>query len=166
MRKNSPLAAAIKLLSSLFCLGYAPVFPGTLASLAALILYIFGLSFNPAAHIIFTFMAVICGFWLSDEAEKLFAKKDARQIIIDDFCGMLISFLFLPYSVWLGVTGFIIFRLMDTYKPYPISKIEKLPGGLGIMCDDIIAGVYANIILQFLYRIFSSHFYLAKSSFR
>jgi phosphatidylglycerophosphatase A len=154
MQKNSHLTTAVKLLSSIFYLGYSPVFPGTLASLAAFILYIFYLRFNPAAYLIFTLLIIVFGSWLSGAAEKIFAKKDARQIVIDDFCGMLVSLLFLPYSVWIAIAGFIIFRFMDTRKPYPISKIEKFPGGLGIICDDLIAGIYTNFVLQILSKAF------------
>lgn len=154
MQKNSIAASVVRLLSSVFYLGYSPVFPGTLASLAAFLIYVFFLRFSFAAHLIFVFISIACGFLLSDVAEKLFAKKDARQIVIDDFCGMLISLLLLRYSLKLGAAGFIIFRLMDTYKPYPIAQVEKLPGGFGIMGDDIIAGIYTNVILQLLCPFF------------
>lgn len=154
MRKdNSLLSAALKISSSVFFLGYSPLFPGTLASLAAAILYVALLRFYPAAHLISVLAIAISGLWISDKAEKLLAKKDASQIVIDDFNGMLISLLFLPHRPELWLAGFMFFRLIDIAKPYPIRKIEKLRGGLGIMLDDIIAGAYANIILQLFLRI-------------
>ena len=146
------------MLSSLFYLGYSPFLPGTLASLAGFLVYILFIKQNTAGHLGLVLIITVSGFWLSEQAEKLFGKKDARQIIIDDFNGMLLSLLFLPYSLKLAVAGFIIFRVMDGLKPYPIYKVDKLSGSLGIMGDDILAGVYTNITLQLLLKLSSLNF--------
>lgn len=140
----------IKMLSSLFCIGYSPYLPGTLSSLAAFLFYVFFIRGNFIAHFICVFAATVIGLFLSNRAEKIFGRNDARQIVIDDFNGMLIGLLFLPYNVYLAVIGFIVFRIMDGLKPYPIYKVERLHGSLGVMGDDIVAGIYTNIILQFL----------------
>ena len=154
MRKdNSFLSAALKISSSVFFIGYSPLFPGTLASLAAVFLYITLLRFYPAAHLISVLAITAGGLWISDREEKALGKKDASRIVIDDFNGMLISLLFLPHRPSLWLIGFAAFRLVDITKPYPIRKIEKLKGGLGIMLDDVIAGAYANIIIQLFLRI-------------
>ena len=108
-----------------------------------------------SGHLGVVIFCTVIGFALSDKAEKLFKRKDARQIVIDDFNGMLIGMLFLPYNLKLAVAGFIVFRVMDGLKPYPIYKIDKWKGALGIMGDDILAGVYTNIILQIFWRLAS-----------
>lgn len=154
MQKNSILDGAIKIVSSVFLLGYSPFFPGTLASLAAFLTYILFLRFHSTTYLVFVLVITAAGLWLSDKAEKLFEKKDARQIVIDDFNGMLIGLLCLPFNnLTPGLIGFVIFRLIDTCKPYPIRRVEKLKGGLGVMGDDVIAGIYTNLILQFFLRI-------------
>lgn len=158
MRRSSLSSAALKISSSVFFLGYSPFFPGTLASLAAAILYITLLRFYPAAHLISVLVITVSGLWISDKAERLLGNKDARQIVIDDFNGMLISLLYLPHRPAFWLTGFIVFRLIDIAKPYPIRKIEKLKGGLGIMLDDVIAGVFTSIILQLFLRISAQGF--------
>ena len=143
----------IKILSSVFFIGYSPFAPGTLASLAAFFAYVLFIRGNLAGHLISVFLLTVLGFWLSGEAEKLFNKKDARQIVIDDFTGMLVGLLFLPYSLKAALVGLVFFRIMDVLKPYPILKIERLPRGWGVMGDDLLAGLYANIALQLLIRL-------------
>lgn len=138
------------MLSSIFFIGYSRFVPGTLASLAAFLIYIFFIQANTAMHLIFVLIAAILGLWLCDKAEKLFKKKDARQIVIDDFNGMLAALLFLPYNPKLSLAGFIFFRIMDGLKPYPIAKIEKLNRGWGVMGDDLIAGFYTNLTLRLI----------------
>lgn len=151
MQKDS-FNVVVKMLSSVFYLGYSKFLPGTLASLAAFLTYILFIRGNTAVHLISVLCITSIGFLLSDKAEELFASKDAREIVIDDFNGMLCGLLFLPYSFKAGLLGFILFRIMDGLKPYPICKIDKLNGSLGVMGDDLIAGLFTNIILQLLCR--------------
>jgi len=80
--------------------------------------------------------------------EKQTGKKDDQRIVIDEFVGMLITFYFVKPNFAYLIIGFILFRLYDIYKPYPIKKIQNLPSGWGIMLDDILAGVYARIVLH------------------
>jgi phosphatidylglycerophosphatase A len=93
------------------------------------------------------------GFIASGRVEKIMGEKDPGEIIIDEFSGMLISLYRIPPSMGYVVTGFLLFRFFDIVKPKPIRNLEKLKGGIGIMSDDIIAGVYTNIILQFVYIV-------------
>lgn len=154
MRKDDSISCAIlKISGSVFFIGYSPFFPGTLASLAAAFLYISLLRFHPAAHLISVLIITVLGLWISDRAEKILGKKDARQIVIDDFNGMLIALLCLPSRPVFCLIAFAVFRLIDITKPYPIRKIEKLKGGLGIMADDVIAGIYSNIIIRLFLKI-------------
>lgn len=156
--KNNISEGLIKLISSVFYIGYSPSLPGTLASLAGFLAYVFLIRSNAAGHLGTVIFCTVVGFALSDKAEKIFKRKDARQIVIDDFNGMLIGMLFLPYNLKLAAAGFILFRVMDGLKPYPIYKIDKWKGALGIMGDDILAGVYTNIILQIFWRLYSASF--------
>ena len=143
----------IKILTSVFYIGYSKFVPGTLASLAGFLAYVFFIKGNAALHLGLTILVTIIGFGLSARAEEIFNKKDARQIVIDDFYGMWVSLLFLPYSFKLSLAGFILFRIMDGLKPYPIYKVERLKGGLGVMGDDLLAGIFVNITLQALLRL-------------
>ena len=148
----------IKILTSVFYIGYSKFVPGTLASLAGFLAYVFFIKGNAALHLGLTILVTIIGFGLSARAEAIFNKKDARQIVIDDFYGMWVSLLFLPYSFKLSLAGFILFRIMDGLKPYPIYKVERLKGGLGVMGDDLLAGIFVNITLQILLRMISLNF--------
>jgi phosphatidylglycerophosphatase A len=96
------------------------------------------------------------GIWASTRAETVFSRKDAGQIVIDEVCGQVISFVFIaPYIVRLGeqwrwwmIPGFLLFRAFDIFKPYPINKLQDLHGGFGVMMDDIVAGIYAAVLLS------------------
>ncbi len=148
----------IKTLTSVFYIGYSKFVPGTLASLAGFLTYLLFIKGNSALHLGLTILVTIIGFGLCSRAEDIFNKKDARQIVIDDFYGMWVSLLFLPYSFKLSLAGFILFRIMDGLKPYPIYKVEKINGSLGVMGDDLLAGIFVNITLQVLLKLISLNF--------
>ncbi len=140
------------MIASIFYVGYLPVAPGTLGSLAALVPYYF-ISHNAIIMAAVILIVVVLGFITAGKAEKIFGEKDPDEIVIDEFAGMLISLYRIPPVMGYVVTGFLLFRFFDIVKPKPISSLEKLNGSLGIMSDDIIAGVYTNIALQVVYLI-------------
>ena len=144
----------IKLISTFFYIGYLPFIPGTFGSLAGVLVYCF-LKNNTLSYILATFALVIIGIIFAGKAEAVFNKKDPRCVVIDEVAGILISFMFLPFDVRLLVVGFFVFRLLDTLKPYPACVFERRHGGVGIMGDDIVAGIYTNIILQVFFRLSS-----------
>lgn len=146
--------AFVKIIASFFYLGYLPLIPGTFGSLAAIPLY-YLIKDSISAYLLFTLLIVILGFLVSGRAEKAMGKKDARQIVIDEVGGMLLSLLFIPYSFKILVVGFFVFRLMDTLKPYPAGRIQHLKGSKGVMLDDIVAAIYTNIILHVFLRFAS-----------
>jgi phosphatidylglycerophosphatase A len=82
-------------------------------------------------------------------------RKDARCIVIDEVCGILVALMFIPADIKIVVIAFLLFRLLDALKPYPAGCLERLDGGMGIMCDDLVAGLYTNIILQVVLRFAS-----------
>ena len=142
-----------KMIASVFYIGYLPVAPGTVGSLAALPLYYF-ICNNAIIMAAVILIVISLGFITTGKVEKLFGEKDPGEIIIDEFGGMLISLYRIPPTMGYVVTGFLLFRFFDIVKPRPIRNLEKLKGSLGIMSDDLIAGVYANMVLQAVY-IFS-----------
>jgi len=142
-----------RLVSSVFYIGYLPVAPGSMGSFAALFLYYF-LKDNPLLMGIAIVICLLLGFLTAGRAEDLFGGKDASEIIIDEFTGMLVALYLLPASVGYVVSAFLLFRFFDIVKPNPINRLEKLEGGLGVMSDDLLAGVYTNLILQAFRLIF------------
>ena len=123
--------------------GYVPFAPGTFGSLAGLVLWwLFPPSPRPAAVIVALF---VLGSWSGSVAERHFATTDPGQVVIDEVMGMLIT-LFLNPVGWIGaVVGFLLFRAADIIKPYPANRLERLHGGVGVMADDAMAAVYANL---------------------
>jgi phosphatidylglycerophosphatase A len=143
---------AIKIITSFFYLGYAPFASGTVGSLGGLAIYFF-VKDNAVLFVLSTLVVFILGMMFSGEAEKIFGKKDPGKIVIDEVAGMLISLLFLPCKIWIVAAAFLLFRFFDIIKPPPARRVEALAGSYGIMLDDVIAGLYTNIILQVLVKI-------------
>ncbi len=135
-------------------MGYLPFTPGTFGSLAAIAVY-YLIKSSIVIYILIILLLAVLGFLAAGQAERMFNTKDPKYVVIDEVVGMLLSLLFLPYDLKVVIMGFFVFRLMDTLKPYPIGLIERLKGGKGIMGDDIMAGIYTNIILQSVLRLVS-----------
>jgi phosphatidylglycerophosphatase A len=148
-----------------FGAGFIPFGPGTWGSIVGLLIAygliaVFGSDILFLQNILIVAGLVFAGLgvWASDRAEKIFARKDAGQIVIDEVFGQIISFVFIaPYLAGLGanwrwwmIAGFALFRAFDIFKPYPINGLQGLSGGLGVMMDDALAGVYAAVALSLL----------------
>lgn len=106
---------------------------------------------------LFLLVFSLIGIWASDRSIPLLGNEDPSEAVVDEVMGQLITFCFVPFGVsWPFVlAGFLLFRLFDIWKPYPIKAFEDLRGGLGICADDIVAGVYAGICLSIGYAIFT-----------
>ena len=147
-RRTGIKGKVILVLSSWFGSGLAPFASGTFGSLAAVPLVI-GFGFlGPWAA--FFCVAGISGLaiWVSGEAENLLGKKDPSAIVIDEVAGLSLTMFLIPIS-WLSLcAGFLLFRLFDIVKPWPANRAERLSGGLGIVLDDLVAGVYAHLALR------------------
>ncbi|MCF7872835.1 MAG: phosphatidylglycerophosphatase A [Candidatus Omnitrophica bacterium] len=135
-------------LASLFGVGFIPGCPGTVGSL-------FGLLFvwlvkDQIIFSLLTVFIIILAFLIAGKTEKLFGQKDAKQIVIDELAGISVTFLFIPKTFIFILVGFFLFRLFDIIKVFPANRLEKKKGSLGIVGDDLVAGIYANLILQFL----------------
>lgn len=142
-----------KLIATVFYIGYIRVAPGTLASLAALPLYVLVRN-NSALYYSTTVLLLVAGFWSISRFKVQLIKKDPSYIVIDEFASIFLVYLFIPFSVKFLVTGFILFRIFDILKIPPIKKLERLPGSLGVMLDDIACAILTNLILQILNHSF------------
>ncbi len=151
MERPAPL---IKIIATFFGLGYLPLMPGTAASIAGLLIFLL-VGNRSAWYVLITAFMLFAGFAVSGRAERAFDRKDSRRIVIDEVAGMLTALLFLPYNIRIALSGLVLFRIFDIAKPYPCNRLQHLSGSAGIMLDDIVAGLYANIILQAVLRLIS-----------
>lgn len=124
--------------------GYFPVVPGSIGTIPAWIIAWFWLGKSDIVLAAAVGITTVISVWASSEAEK-FLGHDAKKIVIDEWAGMFVSLLFLPYRLDVYIAAFVLFRFYDVVKPYPAGRCEKLPGGWGITFDDIFAGVYTNV---------------------
>ena len=143
----------INLITSFFGLGYSPFVPGTIGSIGGLVVY-FLVKNNEILYGFSILFLFVLGVIFAGEAERIYKIKDAKMIVIDEACGMLLALFFVPYSMFTVIFGFFLFRIFDILKPPPAKRVEALTGSLGIMFDDIIAAIYTNLILQIIIRFF------------
>jgi len=133
-------------------IGYVPFAPGTFGSAVGLAVW-FLLPGSPLAQAVAIAVILVAGSWSSHAAERHFSRTDPAPVVIDEVMGMLVT-LFLAPTGWFSATaGFFLFRLFDIVKPYPANRLERLPGGLGVMADDFMAAVYANLTLRVVYWV-------------
>ncbi|MEE9442743.1 MAG: phosphatidylglycerophosphatase A [candidate division Zixibacteria bacterium] len=124
--------------------GYFPVVPGSIGTIPAWIIAWFWLGQNQVLLLIAAIVTIIISVWASGRAEKFFG-HDAKKIVIDEWAGMFVSLIYLPYRIDVYIAAFILFRFYDVIKPYPSGKCESLPRGWGITMDDVFAAIYANL---------------------
>ncbi len=140
--------------ATVFGIGYLPKAPGTWGSLFAFGLYLLFPNFN-YGFLVFGLLILgsIIAVFICSEAEKKLG-HDNGKIIIDELFGYFFAILFIPKSLLIGFLGFLLFRIFDIFKPFPINKLQNLPKGWGVMADDILAGIFSNIILLAVYYSF------------
>lgn len=144
--------ALIKVISSCLYLGYSPIIPGTAGSLGGLAIYLL-VRDNSALYLISMVSIIALGFGVCGKAERIFGERDSGKIVIDELSGILVAFLAIPFNLSYLIIGFLLYRSLDVIKPYPLKRLERLPGSLGIMLDDIFAGLYTNFILRLIILI-------------
>lgn len=143
-----------KLIATVFYVGLIPIAPGTFGTIAAIPLF-YALSFTPLyLYLAITVLIILISVWASGVAEEIFGKTDPGEVVADEVCGYLVTMILVPVTLGNIFFGFLLFRLFDIAKPYPIRKFERLPGGWGIVMDDVMAGVYSCITLHILGRWF------------
>ncbi len=159
-----------------FGVGYLPLAPGTWGSMVGVAIYLLfrwiessvSLTWSPKAwtdtqitawihvgNLIVFLPFCLLGIWAANRATKLFKHKDPSQAVVDEVMGQLIVFMFVPFDIsWkLILAGFLLFRLFDIWKPYPIDSLQGLPAGIGVCADDILAGVYGGVCLALIYAV-------------
>ena len=144
---------AVVFLATGFYIGNIPLAPGTFGTILGLPLcfVLAGLKFPLAMGC--TVLFILAAVWISNGAEKILKKKDPGCIVIDEIAGMAVTLVGLPFNLTTALIGFIIFRILDISKPFPIRWLEKrLTGGFGVVMDDVIAGVIANILLRVIFH--------------
>jgi len=164
------------LAATTFGVGYLPLAPGTFGSMVGVLIYLGARQIEASSSVYFSargwqeaqvaawihvvnailfLLFCLLGIWAATRATKLFKHKDPQQAVVDEVIGQLLTFLFVPFDVsWKYVlAGFLLFRLFDIWKPYPIDSLQNLPAGIGVCADDILAGVYAGAILSLFYAI-------------
>ncbi len=146
-----------RFISTGFGLGYSPVAPGTLGSLATMVIWWFCPLFSTAQFFLINLFVFVLGILTAAVTEKEYQQKynnkdlhDPGIIIIDEVAGMMTALFAIRKSLFLFIAAFGLFRFFDILKPFPIKKFEKLPSGWGIVCDDVLAGVFANVVLRLL----------------
>ncbi len=137
--------------------GKVPVAPGTAGTVVGVFLYYIFHTLPIPWYLIVCLMVTVVGIWSAGNAEKLLGKKDAPSIVIDEIAGYLISMTMIPATWDFIIAGFLLFRLFDIIKPWPLKRVQDVHGGVGVVLDDIGAGVYTNIILQIALLILQKH---------
>ena len=128
--------------------GYAPIAPGTFGSAVGVLLWF---ALPPVLWIQSLAIAIVAvvGSWSGDVAETHFNKHDPGHVVVDEVAGMMVTLVLNPAAGWTWtLVAFLLFRAFDIAKPFPVRQFERLPGGIGIMADDLMAGVYANLALR------------------
>jgi phosphatidylglycerophosphatase A len=145
------------LIASLFYIGFIPGAPGTYASIATtlgfLAIYSFSHRIIPELHVSAVCLITLIGILTSSEVSRASGNEDPSFVVIDEVAGQLLTFLFLPVNSFNLIAGTIAFRVFDMWKPFPIRKLESLGAGVGIVADDLLAGVYGNLALQLVNRL-------------
>jgi phosphatidylglycerophosphatase A len=137
-----------KAIATVCGIGYIGKGAGTIASVAYCFIWIL----FPAGGMISWSLALLCavlvlGIWSAGRVEKIWG-QDSNRVVIDEVAGMMTTLLMVPVNFVYGITGLLLFRFFDIVKPFGIKKAERLHGGIGVMADDVLAGIYARFILQ------------------
>ncbi|MCK9432479.1 MAG: phosphatidylglycerophosphatase A [Candidatus Omnitrophica bacterium] len=141
----SSLSGAV---STVFFIGYLPLIPGTFGSLFGVGLFFSLRDASSPAYFLAAVSVIVLGFLTAGRTERMSNRKDPGYIVIDEVAGMLVGLAFMPSEPRVVILGFLIFRILDTLKPYPASRLQNCHGAFGIMADDLAAGVYTNIVLR------------------
>jgi phosphatidylglycerophosphatase A len=133
-----------------FGAGLMPKAPGTFGTLAAVPLVLIMGCLGTVSSVLFLLGFIFLAVWTSGLSGKLLEREDPGEVVIDEVAGLLLTLFFLPQT-WASLSlGFVLFRFFDILKPFPIGRLERIKGGMGIVSDDLLAGIYANLLLRIL----------------
>ena len=142
------ISVLLKNIATLGFIGYLPKAPGTFSTFVALLFFAL-LKPTIPVHIFLIIFVTAIGTIASSRAERILNEKDSSHIVIDEFAGYALSVLLLPHTLLYLVVSFLLFRFFDILKPFPIRWIERtVPGGYGVMADDLAAGMYTNLVMH------------------
>ena len=144
---------AVLFLASGSFVGYVPIAPGTFGSLLALpMLVALGRSgWSPAAVVTLLAVGSVLAMLVADRASRIYGVQDSSRIVLDEICGMAIAGALMPPTVWNLALAFLVFRLFDIVKPFPAGHFDRnVKNGMGVVADDLVAGVYANLVVRVL----------------
>ena len=134
--------------------GNIPIAPGTFGTLLGIPLCFILSKINFLFALLCIIGFIFFAIWTAQRAEKILQKSDPGNIVIDEIAGMTVALIGLPFNLRSVVTGFIIFRALDISKPFPIRRMERrLSGGVGVVLDDVVAGIYSNLVLRLVLRL-------------
>lgn len=141
---------AVLFVATGFFIGTVPFAPGTFGSLIGLPVCFLLSRLNFLQSVICILVFILFAIGVASAAEKIIKQKDPGQIVIDEIAGLMVTLAGLPFNLKTALAGFIIFRVFDILKPFPIRSLEKrVGGGSGVVLDDVLAGVYGNLIIRF-----------------
>jgi phosphatidylglycerophosphatase A len=145
---------AVLFVATGFFIGTVPFAPGTFGSLIGLPVCFLLSRLNLLQSVIYILAFILFAIGIASAAEKILKQKDPGQIVIDEIAGLMVTFAGLPFNLKTALAGFIIFRVFDILKPFPIRLLERsVRGGSGVVLDDVLAGVYGNLIIRLVIYI-------------
>ena len=155
--KRKVMTNPVHILAFGFGSGLAPFAPGTFGTIMAIPIYLLMLKLSLPIYLLLVAIVCVMGIWICDKSSEMLGVHDHSGIVWDEFAGFFITMIAAPAGwIWI-IAGFALFRLFDIWKPWPISWLDKkVEGGLGIMLDDIVAGIYASICLQLIHFVLVS----------
>ena len=139
---------AIVLCATGLMIGKIPVAPGTFGTAAGIPLCLLAGAAGPLPSAVLIIIFILVAVWIADRAAAVLQAKDPGCIVIDEMAGILVTLWGLPTDTIMLAAGFVLFRVLDIAKPFPIGRLERLPGGIGVVADDVAAGVVGNVLLR------------------
>lgn len=149
---RSPLDRVALAIATIGGVGWAPLAPGTVAS-ALTVVMLWLVPFSRLTLVVVFVAVTLIGTWAAEHAERMLGRKDPGAIVVDEVAGMILSVLALPLTLPVLALAFVLFRIFDVVKPTPARQAQALPGGLGVMVDDLVAGLYALVIVAALHAL-------------
>jgi len=140
----------IKLLATGFGAGLAPVAPGTTGTLVGVLICLICWPLPWLLRLLIVIFLLVLAIYIAERAEQIYRKKDDQRIVIDEIAGFQVTMLPVAITGLHLLVGFVLFRIFDILKPFPLRDLQKMPGGLGIVLDDVAAGIYAGILMLLL----------------
>lgn len=145
---------AVLFLATGFFVGTIPFAPGTFGSIIGLPVCFLISRLNIFLSLLWTLLFIFFAIWVAGAAVRILNKEDPGEIVIDEIAGLIVTFAGVPFTVKTAIVGFVIFRAFDILKPFPIRTLEeRVAGGPGVVLDDVMAGIYSNIILRLVIHL-------------